>query len=47
MNMFIHYMAEYPYDLEPGPFLIFTHEVDWNGIFRCNECVWIVPGTGE
>jgi len=47
--MYIFYVAEYAYGHSAGPFSIFHWEFIWNagtlGHLKCNECIWIVPGT--
>jgi len=48
-TMYAYYIAEYAYGNSAGPFNNFTMELEWwggqNGQLRCNESVWIVPGT--
>jgi hypothetical protein len=45
--MFIHYIAEYA-DINSS-YSIFPWAFVWNagtlGHLKCNECIWIVPGT--
>jgi hypothetical protein len=47
--MYMHYIAEFAYGNSAGPFNIFPLDISWIGgqgaVFRCNECVWLVPGT--
>jgi hypothetical protein len=46
--MFIFYYAEYAYGQCAGPHSVFILDHDWpESGMRCNESVWLVPGTLE